>query len=71
MIPDILISLIPIVTGITLLIMKFDCILLFALLLLLILTTIGNGFIRGKLTCKYCEQRELGCPADRFFNKEK
>ncbi|MCD4792936.1 MAG: hypothetical protein K8R54_06875 [Bacteroidales bacterium] len=71
MIPDILISLIPVVIGITLLIVKFDFILLFALLLLLILTTIGNGFIRGTLICKYCEQRELGCPADRFFNKKK
>ncbi len=71
MIPDILISLIPLVVGITLLVIKFDFILLFTLLLLIILTTIGNGFIRGTLTCKYCKQRELGCPADRLFNKEK
>ena len=36
---------------------------------IVILTTIGNGFIRGTLTCKYCKQGELGCPADRLFNK--
>ena len=71
MIPDILISLIPLVIGITLLIAKFDFILLFTLLLILILTTIGNGFIRGTLTCKYCKQREIGCPADRLFSKER
>ena len=71
MIPDILITLIPLVIGIILLVAKFDFILLFALLLLLILTTIGNGFVRGTLTCKYCEQKELSCPADRLFNKEK
>ena len=71
MIPDILISLIPLVIGITLLVVKFDFILLFILLILLILTTIGNGFIRGTLTCKYCKQKELGCPADRLFNKNK
>lgn len=71
MIPDILVSLIPLVVGIILLILKFDFILLIAMLLLLFLTTMGNGFIRGTLTCKYCKQKELGCPADTLFNKEK
>lgn len=70
MIPDLLIPLIPFVIGIILLILKFDIILLFELLMLLLLTTIGNGFIRGTLTCKYCKQGELGCPADLLFNKE-
>jgi hypothetical protein len=65
------VSLIPLVIGIILLILKFDFILLSALLLLVILTTTGNGFIRGKLTCRYCEQRESGCPADKFFKKDK
>jgi len=70
MIPDILISVIPIVTGIILLILKFDIILLSELVLLVLFTTIGNGYIRGKLTCRYCKQKELGCPADALFNKE-
>jgi hypothetical protein len=71
MIPDILVSLIPFAIGVILLVFKFDFVLLSALLLLLLLTTIGNGFIRGTLTCKYCKQRELGCPADLLFNKGK
>ncbi len=71
MIPDILVSLTPMIAGIILLILKFDFVLLSALLLLLLLTTTGNGFIRGKLTCKYCKQRESGCPANKLFNKEK
>jgi len=70
MIPDILVSLIPFVIGIILMILKFDFILLTALLLLIILTTIGNGFIRGTLTCRYCKQKELGCPAYALFNKK-
>jgi hypothetical protein len=70
-IPDILISLIPLIIGIILFILKFDLILLSALLLLILLTTIGTGFIRGSLTCKYCKQVELGCPAYLLFNKEK
>jgi hypothetical protein len=71
LIPDTLISLIPFVTGIVLIIIKFDFILLSALCLLVLLTTMGNGFIRGTFACKYCKQREIGCPAELFFNKIK
>jgi len=70
MIPDLLVSLIPLATGIYLLIVKFDIIILIAILLLIILTTAGNGFIRGQLACKFCKQRELGCPAEQLFNKK-
>jgi len=71
MIPDMLMSLIPLTIGIVLLIMKFNLLMLSALLLLVLLTTSGNGYIRGKLTCKYCKQRESGCPAYLLFNKSK
>jgi hypothetical protein len=71
MIPDMLISLIPLIIGIILLIIKFNFIILFELLLLILLTTIGNGFIRGTYACKYCKQKELGCPAELLFNKGK
>ncbi len=69
MIPDMLVSFIPVIVGIVLLIMKFEITLLVYILLLVILTTSGNGFIRGNLTCRYCKQRKLGCPADKLFNK--
>lgn len=71
LIPDILISIIPLVIGITLLILKFDLILLVELLVLITCITMGNGYIRGKLTCKYCKQKELGCPAANLLNKSK
>ena len=70
MIPDLLISLIPVVVGIYLLNTKFDILLLTAVILLIILTTKGNGFIRGQLTCRFCKQRELGCLANKLFNKK-
>ena len=70
MIPDLLVSLVPFIIGIALLIIKFDFILLFAALILIALTTFGNGFIRGKLTCRYCKQRELACPAEKLFSKK-
>ena len=70
MIPDLLVSLVPFIIGIVLMIIKFDFTLLFAATILIVLTTIGNGFIRGNLTCRYCKQRESGCPAEKLFSKE-
>ena len=70
MIPDLLISLIPLIIAIAVIIIKFNLILLFATIILITLTTIGNGFIRSNLTCKYCKQREIGCPAEQLFSKK-
>jgi hypothetical protein len=68
MIPDMLVLFIPLITGIVLLIIKFDIALLLALAFLFVLSTSGNGFVRGKLACRYCRQKDLGCPADKLFN---
>jgi hypothetical protein len=69
--PDFLVSLIPIVVGVVLLVIDFDWLLLSMVLLLLLLTSIGNGLIRGSLACKYCRQREIGCPAEQLFSRDK
>ena len=69
LIPDMLVSLIPLVTGIILLILNFDFILLTALIFIVLLSTAGNSFIRGTLTCKHCKQLELGCPAFELLKK--
>lgn len=70
MIPDLLISLVPLIIGIVLLIIKFNFIILSAMAILIVLATFGNGFIRGSLTCRHCNQRELGCPAEELFRKK-
>jgi hypothetical protein len=70
-VPDFLVSLIPMVIGIVLMIIKFDWALLVMVVLLSLLISVGNGFVRGTLACKHCKQRELGCPAERLFNKKK
>jgi hypothetical protein len=70
MIPDLLVSLIPILTAVILMIIRFNFILLIVTVVLIALTTIGNGFIRGNLTCKFCKQREMGCPAQQLFDKK-
>ncbi|MBN2121972.1 hypothetical protein JW721_02855 [Candidatus Micrarchaeota archaeon] len=69
--PDLMVSLIPLLAGIALLIAKFDFLLLLLVLLLFALSSAGNGFIRGSLACRHCRQRELGCPAEKLFNKKK
>ena len=70
-IPGFLVSIIPFIAGIILLILNFNWLILILLVLLVILTSAGNGFVRSSLACKYCKQRELGCPAERLFNKNK
>jgi hypothetical protein len=70
MIPDILVTLLPLIAGIVVLILNFNYLVLLALIILILLTSYGNGFVRGSLTCKLCKQKELGCPADKLFNKQ-
>ena len=70
LIPDFLVFLIPLIIGVILLILNFKLTLLIILILLFVLGFIGNAFIRGSLACKYCKQRELGCPAQKFFSKK-
>ena len=69
MLPDFMVFIIPIIAGIRVLIREFSWIVLILMIVLLILSFAGNAIVRGQVACKYCRQRELGCPADRLFNK--
>jgi hypothetical protein len=71
LIPDMLVAIIPLIIGIVRLIMNFNWLLLSLIILLFFLVSTGNGLVRGSLACKYCKQRETGCPAEKMFNKEK
>lgn len=68
--PDFMVSLIPAVIGIIILIKEFNWVILLLLVLLLALTFMGNSLVRGKLVCKYCKQRKMGCPAQKLFEKK-
>jgi hypothetical protein len=70
-VPDFLIALIPFIVGIILIIIDFNFFLIAAIAGILLLTTLGNSMVRGKLVCNHCKQREIGCPAEKFFNKDK
>ena len=68
-VPDFLLFIIPVLAGILLLIQGFSLTILILVIVLLLLGFMGNALVRGQLACKYCRQRELGCPATQLFNK--
>lgn len=67
--PDFLVSIIPLTAGIMLLVINFNWLLLISIFVLVILASAGNAFVRGSLACRYCKQKEIGCPAERLFSK--
>ncbi|MBN1846050.1 MAG: hypothetical protein JW810_10230 [Sedimentisphaerales bacterium] len=69
LIPDFLVSLIPLGFGIAMLIRGFSWLVLLLIVILAFLGSVGTGLIRGRLACQYCKQREIGCPAQQLFSK--
>ncbi|WP_321506805.1 hypothetical protein [uncultured Methanoregula sp.] len=70
-VPDFLAFMIPVLAGILLLVQAFSWTVLILIIALFLLGFLGNALVRGKLACRYCMQRKIGCPADRLFNKTK
>jgi hypothetical protein len=70
MVPDFVVLLWPVLGGIILLVQNFSWLLTGMLVLLIALSLSGNAMIRGSLACKYCRQKELGCPAAMLFGVE-
>ena len=71
LIPDLMVPLIPLCGGIIILIRSFSWPVMILMVALAGLSSAGTGLIRGQLACRYCKQRELGCPAEQLFNKTK
>ncbi len=70
-VPDFLVFIIPLLVGIALLIHDFSWILLVLIIILFFLGFMGNAVVRSQLACRYCRQREIGCPAQRLFERSK
>jgi hypothetical protein len=68
-VPDFLGFMVPVLAGILLLVMQFSWIILVLVIVLFLLGFLGNALVRGQLACRYCKQREIGCPAMQLFNK--
>ncbi|MFC1656455.1 hypothetical protein ACFL14_00600 [Patescibacteria group bacterium] len=74
LLPQILVSLIPIGVGVYLLIQEFSLLILILILIPILIWLFGNPIIYGKLACPHCKQGQICCPASKFFkpnNKEK
>jgi len=69
LLPDFLVPIFPLVGGIGLLIRDFSWQLAALMATLVLLSTVGTAFVRSSFACKYCKQRALGCPAEKFFSK--
>jgi hypothetical protein len=66
--PDLLVSILPLIGGIVLLALNgWDWLIVVLLVLLVALAFGGTAFVRGSFACNYCEQKELGCPAYELF----
>lgn len=70
-VPDFLLFMVPVLAGVLLLVLDFTVTVLLLIIALLLLGFVGNALVRGKLACRYCKQREFGCPAEQLFNKPK
>ncbi|MBN1421513.1 MAG: hypothetical protein JXP34_22260 [Planctomycetes bacterium] len=70
-VPDFLVTLVPLGVGIVMLIRSFSWPALAAIVALAFLGSAGTGLVRGRIACRYCRQRELGCPAEQLFGKTK
>ena len=66
---DFMVLIFPLIGGIILLIRDFTWLTLILMVILVMLSMAGNAILRGSLACKYCKQKELGCPAEKLFNK--
>jgi hypothetical protein len=69
--PDFLLFMIPVLAGILLLVRGFSWTDLIFVIALLVLGFAGNALVRGQLACRYCRQREIGCPAEQLFGGKK
>lgn len=69
LLPDFAVSLIPAAAALVQLVMDFRWVTLALLAALLVLTSWGNAVVRGSFACRYCRQREIGCPAEKLFSK--
>jgi len=69
LLPDFAVSLLPAIAAIVQLVMDFRWVPLALLAVLLVLTFWGNAVVRGSFACRYCRQRQIGCPAERLFSK--
>jgi len=71
LIPDLLVPAIPLIGGTILLLRSFSSSVLVVMLAILALASVGTGLVRTRIACRHCAQREIGCPAERYFSRQR
>lgn len=66
--PDFAVLLIPVIVGGAMLIIDFHWWRAVLVGALIFISFAGNAAVRSSFACKYCKQRELGCPAEKLFS---
>ena len=69
LLPQVLVSLVPVLAGIFLLLQGFTWPILLLTIFPIFLWFLGNPPIYGKLGCPHCKQGRICCPANEFFGK--
>ncbi|UCE81469.1 MAG: hypothetical protein JSV94_03410 [Methanobacteriota archaeon] len=69
-IPDFMVTIIPVIGGMISLVGEFSLVIVALIVIMLGLGFAGSAIIRGSFACRYCRQRDLGCPAQAFFEKK-
>lgn len=67
LLPDFMVFLVPALGAAILMVRHFAWSIATLLVVLIVLAFGGNGAVRSSFACKYCKQRELGCPAEKLF----
>ena len=68
--PDFLVSLIPLTAAIIFLVTDYSLVLLTETVLLFVLAFPVTGILRGNWACRYCRQKDIGCKAQELFKKK-
>lgn len=71
LLPQILLSLIPIIAGVYLLVYEFSWLVVGLILVPVLTWFVLNPMMYGKLGCLHCKQGRICCPANDFFGKKK
>ena len=69
LVPDFLVSIIPLAIGGFYLVQSFTWLRLSLIVVLVIMAFPVTGFVRGSISCKFCRQKVMGCPAVQLFAK--
>lgn len=70
LVPEFLVVIIPVLAGLVSTVLSFSWLYLGVVLAFLLFFLIGTAAVRGIAACKYCRQRELGCPAVQMFSRK-